>query len=274
MGSYWFTTLSGVRRADPDWGEIARYEEPVRRFLGARFPAIPEGDRDDVVQEVLVALKTDLVARYDRARGPFRPYLRTAILNRVRDRLRRRRPRPLDEEAAAAVDVPDDALTAEEAEAIDLEAELSAAIRAFHDRRAAGPGRDLRLVYVFSGALVDGLSNDAIARREGLSADQVKRLLQQARHEVLVELLRPHAAGAAPAERAADLARRWLRAPRERARLLEAEPDRAVAAAVEALLDRVERGLPHLPGLDTDAGRDFLRGVGAILDPGPAAEGA
>lgn len=254
MGDFWITTLSAVRRSEPDWRAIEAYEPPVRRFLEMRFPAIQAADRDDLVQEILLAVREKLVAGYDPERGPFRALLRTAIANKVRDLWRRRRAgAPLEEDAHAAEPSED------EAAALDLEAEIVRAVRAVHGRHAAGG--DLPLLYALSGVLVDGLTEREIARREGISADQVQRLLQRGRGEILREMF--HRTLPPPqseeAQRAADLARACLREPRQAARLLDGEPDARVRQAVETIVAWLRE---RRAGGDDD----FLRGVRAIFE--------
>jgi RNA polymerase sigma factor (sigma-70 family) len=264
VGSFWLTTLTAIRRGDPSWRAIAAYETPVRRFLARRYPQLAQAERDDLVQEVLVAMRERIVPGYDAEVGSFRGYLCQAISNRVRDHYRRQRPTAqlepeLIEEATLEVG-PDDALV------LDLEARIVRGVQLVHDRYAQGSGADLELVYTLSGVLVDGLSNKEIAAREGLSPDQVKRKLQRARSEVLGsvfgELL---GEGAAPAEveRAADLARSCLRQPRKAARLLEAEASTPVRDAAESFLD----GLRHTRALSSggDDSLDLVRGIEAIF---------
>ncbi|RMG12041.1 MAG: sigma-70 family RNA polymerase sigma factor [Planctomycetota bacterium] len=257
MGEYWLTTLSAIRERDPDWRAIAAYEVPVRRYLARRFPRLPEAEREDLLQEVLLAMRERIVPRYDPAAGRFRAFLQTSILNTVRDHLRRRRDHvPIEPEDLEA---PDE----EELDALDLEALLVRAVAEVHDRYASGPEQDLSLVYVLSGVLVHGLSHKAIAKREGLSADQVKRKLQRARGEILAGLFRLLLGPEAPVERCAELARACLRAPRKEARLLEREPDPRVRDAVGDLVRRLRtaRG-----SLGVGAGEvDLLRGIEAVF---------
>lgn len=261
MGEYWHTTLTAIRRGEPDWRAIAAYEPPVRRFLARRCPALGEAERDDLVQELLVAMRERIVPGYDPGVGAFRAFLQTAIVNRVRDHLRRRRAQGgLDADALASDVGPTEA----EVDALDLEAAIVGAVRAVHDRHAAA--RDLELVYVLSGVLVHGLSNKEVARREGLSVDQVKRRLQQAREEILIEVFR----ALVPEQpeprlvRCADLARACLRAPRQEARLLEAEPDARAREAVGAFTRRLREAHALFDG--PAGGEDLLRGVRAIFD--------
>ena len=75
MGSTWFTTLAAIREQDPDWEAIASYREPVRRFLRRVYPRLPEDLAHDVVQEVLCAMHTSVVARFDPETGDLAMWL-------------------------------------------------------------------------------------------------------------------------------------------------------------------------------------------------------
>ena len=81
MGDYWLTTLTAIQRGEPDWRAIAAYETPVRRFLHQRFGNLPAAERDDLLQEILLAMRERIVGSYDPDRGRFRSFLRTAIRN-------------------------------------------------------------------------------------------------------------------------------------------------------------------------------------------------
>lgn len=256
MGDFWQTTLTAIRRGEPDWAAIAGYEGPVRRYLARRYPDLPADERDDLAQDVLLTMRERLVERHDERVGRFRWLLVTAIRNRVLDHLRRRR--------AGSLEVPE-ALAdpgQRDLDAIDLEARIVSAVRAVHDRYAHGPAPDRELVYVLAGALVHGLSNREIARREGLSADQVKRKLQRAREEILLELFSGLLEGApASAARCADLTRACLRSPRQQTRLLEGQPQ---AELVEGVV-RAVRDARSTLGSDAAGAVDLVRGIEAIF---------
>lgn len=257
MDDVWLTTLSAIRRSEPSWRAIAAYETPVRRHLARRWPILGSADRDDIVQEVLVAMRERIVPTYRAGVGPFRAFLGVAIDNRVRDRLRRRRDaldvELLPEEPHDPEGPPSD----EDLDALDLEAELIGAVAAVHARHGEGPEADPHLVAALEGVLVRGESNKALAARLGLSGDQVKRLLQRARGLMLERLLRPSLPPlllAPDVARAVDLTRACLREPRKAERLLEREPDSAVREAV----DRFVRRLREAPGRLGAAGHDEL----------------
>lgn len=269
MGDYWLTTLSAIRERDPDWRAIAAYEAPVRRFLARRFPRLPLGEREDLLQEVLLAMRERIVPRYDAGAGRFRAYLQTSITNAVRDHLRRRRSHAPLEEGLVEEPSPDEGehaldLDALDLDALDLEALLVRAVAEVHDRYAKGPEQDLSLVYVLSGVLVHGLSNKAIAKREGLSASQVKRKLQRARAEILSGLFRQLLGPQAPVERCAELTRACLRTPRKEARLLEREADARVRESVADLVRRLRDARTSLGG--GEGGEvDLLRGIETVF---------
>ncbi len=270
-GGDWFTTRSGIMRGQAGWEDIAPYADPIARFLEKRYPHMPSADREDLLQDVLMAMKTHLVEKYDMSRGGFRPYLRTAIVNRVKDHYRRRKVRagtPNPPELEAREEEEHD-LDEQDADALDLEACLLGALHAFHDKRAqSGKPEEMELLYAFCGSLIEGLSNEQIAEREKKSKDQVKRLLQRAREEVLREFMVRAAPGIdskAPLDRSADLVRRIFREPRRRARIIEAETNKTLADAVDRFMDRLEKGRARLPVLASTAGKEFEEALRAVF---------
>lgn len=277
-GGDWFTTRSGILRNEAGWEHIAPYADPVARFLERRYPRLSAQDREDLLQDVLMAMKTHLIEKFDVTRGSFRPYLRTAIVNRVNDHYRRKKVRAstpdAPEPAAPEEDGSQDAIDEEGADVLDLEACLLGALHAFHDKRAqSGKPDDLELLYTFSGALVEGLSNEEIAAREKKSRDQVKRLLQRAREEILQEFLvraAPDIQKKAPLDRTADLVRRIFREPRRRQRILEAESNQLLAQAVGQFMERLDRARERLPVLVSTAGKEFEEALRAVFSEDPA----
>jgi RNA polymerase sigma factor (sigma-70 family) len=269
-GGEWFTTRSGILRGEAGWELIAPYADPIARFLERRFPQMSDADREDLLQDVLMAMKTDLVGKFDPHRGGFRPYLRTAIVNRVRDHYRRKKVRAADHnlDEAKAPDEEHD-IEEDDADALDLEACLLGALHEFHDKRArSGKAEDLEVLYAFSGALVEGLSNEDIAKREKKSKDQVKRLLQRARDEILREFMMRAAPGIstrAPLDLSSDLVRRIFREPRHRALILEKEPNRALAEAVDKLMDRLDKARARFPVLASTQGKEFEEALRAVF---------
>jgi len=257
VSDFWQTTLSTIQRGEPDWQAIAAYESPVRRYLARRFRALPASERDDLLQEILLAMRERVVPGYRAESGSFRNFLAVSIHNAVRDHLRRQRPsRDLAFEEHR---LEDPQVEASEVEALDLEARLVRAVRAVHDRYSRGSEADLSVVYVLSGALVHKLSNKEIAKREGLSVDQVKRKLQRVRGEILSQLFLDLLPGLPRSEatRCADLARQCLRSPRKEARLLEAAPNAELVSALTAAIrgaQQVFQGSASAEDLDLVAG--------------------
>ena len=101
--------LQRVRTGDEDALErlLARYLVPLRRWARGRLPqwARDGSDTEDLVQDAIVQTLRHL-SHFD-ANGPgaLHRYLRTAVMNRIRDELRRAHRRPpateLDEEMAS-----------------------------------------------------------------------------------------------------------------------------------------------------------------------------
>ena len=81
----------------------ARYLTPLRRWARGRLPqwARDLGDTEDLVQDTLVQVLARLDTFEARGDGALGGYLRQAILNRIIDKVRRRRPTVVPE-------VPDD----------------------------------------------------------------------------------------------------------------------------------------------------------------------
>jgi RNA polymerase sigma-70 factor, ECF subfamily len=90
--------LSRARSGDAQALEqlIARHQGPLRRWASGRLPAWARqlSDTDDLVQEALVQTFRRIEAFEPRGPGALQAYLRQAVLNRLRDELRRRRRRP------------------------------------------------------------------------------------------------------------------------------------------------------------------------------------
>ena len=96
--------------ASPRAEEFARLYEPVLRRYAATVRAgggfLQPADRDDLVQEVFLAVRSALPGfRYDRSRGRFRDYLRRAVRNAA-SRIARR-PNPVPEGMADDRPAPD-----------------------------------------------------------------------------------------------------------------------------------------------------------------------
>jgi len=81
---------------------FTRYVTPLRRFAHGRLPAASRDmlDTNDLVQDTLVASLKHIDAFQPEREGALLAYLRQAVVNRVRDEVRRRARRP----AAATLD--------------------------------------------------------------------------------------------------------------------------------------------------------------------------
>jgi RNA polymerase sigma factor (sigma-70 family) len=105
-----FELLEQAKSGDPDALDrlLRRYLMPLRRWASGRLPrsARDISDTQDVVQEAIVHTLKHLQDFQPTRDGALHAYLRTAVMNRIRDELRRARRRPapkeLDENMAAA----------------------------------------------------------------------------------------------------------------------------------------------------------------------------
>jgi RNA polymerase sigma-70 factor (ECF subfamily) len=97
----WESTLSlltraraGDRQAMEDL--FARYAPAIRRWARGRLPRPIRdlADTSDVVQEALVQTFTHLGTFEHRGEGAFQAYVRQAVMNRIRDELRRANRQP------------------------------------------------------------------------------------------------------------------------------------------------------------------------------------
>jgi hypothetical protein len=78
---------------------LLRYAAAIRSYLGALVK--DEHDADEIAQEFLLRVVQKGFERASADRGRFRDYLKTAVRNAARTRLRRRTEAPLTEEVAA-----------------------------------------------------------------------------------------------------------------------------------------------------------------------------
>src|SRR6185436_1118572 len=76
---------------------IQRHLAPLRRYVSGRLPhwARDLADTDDLVQDTLLRTFSRLDAFDDRGVGALQAYLRQAVMNRLRDELRRKGRAPL-----------------------------------------------------------------------------------------------------------------------------------------------------------------------------------
>lgn len=272
MGSTWFSTLQAIRAGEPEWEAIAHYREPIARYVRRTYPRLPADVAQDVVQDVLCAMRTHVVGRFDPDRGRFRHFLGGVIKNEVRKASARLRPSP-----ALLTDPP----TPEPnpLATVDLEARLVRAVRRAHDAWVeAGPTQQ-EVLYCFAGRLLEGLSYDALAEREGLSAAAVKRRLQTARRDVLRALIEAELedAGVELPPRALNKLARAVQDALADARPLSEllgrrwkHPQASSAAA--SLVADVRAGLRWFPGLSSPDGQAFVSALRDVLER-PGADG-
>jgi RNA polymerase sigma-70 factor (ECF subfamily) len=97
----WESTLSLLERARAGDQEalndlFARYVSPLRRWAAGRLPrwARDLSDTPDLVQETLLNAFRNIEGFEPRGEGALQSYLRRAVMNRIRDELRRAQHRP------------------------------------------------------------------------------------------------------------------------------------------------------------------------------------
>jgi RNA polymerase sigma-70 factor (ECF subfamily) len=75
---------------------FSRYLRPLQRWARGRLPAYARdlADTDDLVQDTLIQTFKRIDSFEPRGVGALQAYLRQAVLNRIRDELRRKRRRP------------------------------------------------------------------------------------------------------------------------------------------------------------------------------------
>jgi RNA polymerase sigma-70 factor, ECF subfamily len=104
-----FELLRQAKTGDADALDrlLRRYLAPLRRWASGRLPrsARDISDTQDIVQEAIVHTLKHLQGFQPARDGALHAYLRTAVMNRIRDELRRARrhpaPQELDENVAA-----------------------------------------------------------------------------------------------------------------------------------------------------------------------------
>lgn len=101
------TLIARARTGDADAIDqlFARHHLPLRRWAAGRLPrwARQLTDTDDLVQDALLQTFKRIVEFEVRGPGALQAYLRQAVVNRVRDELRRRGRQPM----ATAIDNPE-----------------------------------------------------------------------------------------------------------------------------------------------------------------------
>ncbi|MDA8020874.1 MAG: sigma-70 family RNA polymerase sigma factor [Thermoanaerobaculia bacterium] len=84
---------------------LRRYLEPLRRWTRGRLPVWARDglDTDDLVQETLLNTLGQLEHFEPRRRGALQSYMRRAILNKIRDQVRKMRRRPEEDGTAGTI---------------------------------------------------------------------------------------------------------------------------------------------------------------------------
>ncbi len=242
---------------------MALYSAPLDRLLARRYRWLPEAERQDLAQDILIEMKESLVHVHDRTRGRFRALLQTVVKRRVVDRLRKTKPERLEAEAADSLAAPEE----EELQALDLETSLLDAVAACRDRFSQGKHRDLDVLYALVDRLVNGLSSVEISEKAGVSRDRVARLLRRGREAIFVqfvsrELELPEGASLL---RCVDVFRRCLRTPREEVALLDEIKDSALRERLGEFLVRFRLALPMFRGDASTRGQELEHGVELIF---------
>lgn len=151
---------------------MARYLARLQRWASGRIPAGARGllDTNDVVQDALLGTFQRLNHFTPRHDGALMAYLRTAVANRIRMELRRRRPDGVSEGNA-------DALPS--AEPSPLELAVGRARFALYERALAELDEDDRAAVI--GRFEMGYSYDALARAlQRPSSEAARKLVERA----------------------------------------------------------------------------------------------
>jgi RNA polymerase sigma-70 factor (ECF subfamily) len=180
-----FALLERVRQGDRDALErlVTRHVAPLRRWISGRLPrwARDLADTDDLVQETLLRTFTKIERFDNRGVGALQAYLRQAVLNRVRDELRRkgRAPVRLDLEG-----VPLEAAGSPLEEAIGretVERYEAALARLKPEERAAIIGR-VELDYTYE-ELAEALAKPSAEAARKAAQRALLRLAEEMKHD-------------------------------------------------------------------------------------------
>ncbi len=260
--SIWQTTCKALRSSqEPDWDDAYDYRRPLQLLLVARYPWLASQDREDLVENVLLDIKQQLFARYLPDRGRFRSFLIGVVRNRLRQlcQKRNKEPQPVEFLNSPAIE-------AEDAETVDLVAEVLGSTRAWCAQQ-----QDARQVAILAERLLQGHKLREIAASLQLPLSSVQRLLQQAREEIVALLLertlRAYAPGARSLhwKRLADIALQVFADPRSQREQLAAISCEKTREGLELWLATYRKLLASLPARQSAEGLDLVRGLERIL---------
>jgi len=148
-----------------------RHLSRLRRWARGRLPRNARDlmDTDDLVQQTLTRVLSNLAAFEPEHQGAFQAYLRTSVLNLVRDEVRRQKLRPRLQESAGQVIAP---------EPSPLQRVLSQEKLERYDRAVGRlkPAEQEALV----ARLELGMSYEEIARETGKTTDAVRMAIKRA----------------------------------------------------------------------------------------------
>ena len=107
------SSVNLIRRAQDGDSEalerlLTRYLPRLQRWASGRLPSSARGmaDTQDLVQEALIGTVRNLKDFNHQGEGALQAYLRQAVMNRVRDEIRRHATRPSGEEVVDALEDP------------------------------------------------------------------------------------------------------------------------------------------------------------------------
>lgn len=160
-----------------------RHHQRLRRWASGRLPiwARDLADTDDLVQDAMIQTLGRLADFEPRRSGALHAYLRQAVLNRIRDELRRHRRQPdtetLGEDAVAAGDSPIELAIGHEA--VDRYERALATLRT--DERDALIGR-LEMGYTYE-ELAEALSKPSAEAARKAATRALTRLVELMGHD-------------------------------------------------------------------------------------------
>ncbi len=270
MESIWQTTCSTLKSAiEPDWQEAYDYQRPLSLLL-TRYSWLSQADREDLVAELLLDIKSWLFKRYLPGRGKFRSFLCGVVRHRVQHVYRRRKKHLPLEKLGEPGEIPP-----EQARAIDLVAEVLSATRRWCTARRTQAELE---VEVLRQRLLGNRSYAEIIAATGQSLIAAKRMVGGARRAIIAGLLERTMPGAADSvqgldwKRLAGHALECLAHPRREREILARVGDDKLREGLQEWLGLYRQALRDLPGQETQAGIDLQKGLEVIFFEASAVE--